>query len=545
MHSKNLALINYQQACELIGTLAALGITYFGVSPGSRSTPLALAIASLDGIESHVHFDERGLGFWAVGLAKSIEAPVAIVTTSGTAVANLFPAVMEAFHSRLPLIIITADRPPEMIGKGANQTTFQDQFFHRFCQKSVTLPCPAIDTVSGSLRPALIDIVTEANRHQRPVHVNVPYREPLCPPAETLTPFLIPPSIPTKSMSRPPVSLPKDLLEAGKTVATGLILVGKRSIHSNPKDILALSEALNWPIIADINSQLRLTAHPHMLHYGNILMESDPESVKPEMVIQIGHPLISKSAFSTLKRCPIWLNIQEYEEIQDPFETVTHCIFGRLSQAKDSILSTIPKSSGHFLSDLQKKHQYVTESLNKKFQSAPFSEKTIAAELIPLIPKDWGLFISNSLPVRVMNDYASPTPYHIPIESNRGVSGIDGIVSSAIGFFQGLRKAGIALIGDLSFFHDLNGLAQLKSLSTPLILIVINNHGGGIFNTLPVAIHQDHFEKFFKTPQNVKIADIARSFGVDYKKISTQKDFRLFSLKNSHSHLIIEVELQP
>lgn len=555
--------INYCWAALLIEELGRCGVEAAFVSPGSRSSSLALSIARSKKIKSFVHFDERGTGFAALGFAAANRKPTIVITTSGTAVANLFPAVVEASKKKLPLIILTADRPPELRQTGAHQTIDQVNFFGRYTQWSVDLPCPSSKITPSFILTTVDQAVYRAK--SGPVHLNCMFREPLVPikDSNNLSVYLKPLAAWLKSkepfttyhsnrstLTNSSVSkLSKIINESTR----GIIVVGKLADADDQEATLKLAQKLNWPIFADIASGLRLgSKDTHVIHYYDQLLRSEKltERIAPECVIHLGGRITSKRWYQFIEKVKPahYLMILNHPLRNDPLHAVTERIQIKVSTFCETLSSSVKtKSKNQALAFLFKANKKLDQLFQKELsQSDSISEAAIARTISKLIPQRNALFLSNSLPIREMDMFAAMDGPAVRVEGNRGASGIDGIVATAVGFSFGLNKPITLLIGDLALLHDLNSMALVKNLTHPMTIVVINNDGGGIFSFLPIAdkkAAKDDFEKFFGTPHGLKFSGISNFFALEYARPRTLREFG--SIYNKHQKskksLLIEI----
>ncbi len=532
MSSPNL---NYLWSSLIVEELIRNGVDYFCISPGSRSSPLVCAVADNPKAKTFVHFDERGTAFHALGYTSATGKPCVLICTSGTALANFFPAIIEASKKKLPLIILTADRPPELRLTGANQTIDQIKIFGEYVRFFFDLPTP-----SQEIKPefVLTTIDQAVFRSQGelpgPVHLNCPFREPLAPVQmkgnfkfylESIKNW-IKTGKPYTSYIRSEKKLnAKDtqmVCEILRNSQKGIIAVGKLSCPEDSKAIYQLAEKLNWPIFPDITSGLRLgCAHPNIISYfDQILMSANLVKIKTDCVLHLGGRLTSKRFYEYLpKNDPQnYIVVLNHPLRNDPLHKVSLRIQSKTEHFCKEIIKGIKSAnkSHPFLKLLKDENKKIDLKLEKMGDTPQLTE-TIAVRLLSkLLPKDSGLFIASSLPIREMDMVASPNANPVVVSSNRGASGIDGTIASSVGFAVGLNKPTTLLIGDLAFLHDLNSLAMLKNLHTPLVIVALNNNGGRLFSKLPIAEFKSYFEKFFLTPHNLRFEHAAQLFKIPY-----------------------------
>jgi len=481
-----LGKINLESANVLIDSLVQTGVTQFFIAPGSRSTSLTLAAINHSKTVCSSHFDERGLGFQALGFAIGSKKTAAIIVSSGTAVGNLLPAIMEAHHSNVSLLVLTADRPPELRDSSANQTTHQTKIFSPFVrfEKEILLSDPHFS------KKALSSFASYAVYKARngPVHLNVMSREPFfekTSPSEFIAP---------KYFSAEPqkIEVPA-FFDPDKK---GLILIGKTEENLEP--IFELSERLSCPIFADILSNGRsYPKHPHVVDSFDLLLKGR-DFPKPDYVLHFGGRFVSKKVFSWLQERKVYANIQEADECFDPYQLVTH----HFKTSLKSFCEACPGSSDQSVE---------TFSLDLKISED--TEPGYMQQLGKHFPKNTSLFLANSMPIRDADNFFFPNNAPKRIFANRGVSGIDGNIATAVGLSKAVGPL-IAVLGDLACLHDLNSLALAKGL--PILFIVFNNSGGGIFSHLPVAEEKQGFDEFFTCKHGHSFEKAAKLFGLEY-----------------------------
>ncbi len=539
--------INILWSRLIIEELLRNGVEYFCLASGSRSAPLAVALSQTPQAKSFIHYDERGLGFHAVGYAAAARKPAALITTSGTAVANLFPALIEAGKKKLPLIVLTADRPPELRHTGANQTIDQVKMFGDTVRFYFDMPCPTEDIPPEVVLTTIDQAVFRARGElPGPVHINCMFREPLA-PVETRRSFRQYLK-PLKSWlaagdaytryRRGETHLPEPVLEEILTalggIQNGVIAVGKLSSSEDENAVLALSQQLNWPVFPDISSGLRL-GHPEeniIPHFDQILLsEKFIEQLPVDGVLQVGGRMTSKRWTDLIKKKQPRHHIMvlNHPLRNDPAHTVSLRIQSGIASFCSAIIPGLPqRAATPSLARLQGASETVSTRIEKSLYTADntLSEPAVCRMISELIPRDTALFLANSMPIRDMDMFASAGHNPVRTGANRGASGIDGTIASAVGFTKGHGTAGTLIIGDLALLHDINSLMMTKSLSHPLVIVVLNNDGGGIFSFLPIAQFKNAFEKYFGTPHGLTFAHAARLFGLAYDSPRTQTEFQ-------------------
>ncbi len=500
----------------LIDQLVQQGVVDFFIAPGSRSTPITLAAKAHPKVKIHTHFDERGLGFFALGCALAKQAPVAIIVTSGTAVGNLLPAVMEAHHTSTPLIVLTADRPSELREASSNQTTDQTKIFQNFVRWQFDLDSSMPTKATRS--KAAQAVYHALHPHPGPVHINCPLREPLYPAHFD---FVHGESIAIES-TLTSICAPKELPQKG------IILLGRT--HET-EDALRIAKQLGWPVFADVLSSARLEDTKEQIRHFDWLFKEAP---RPECVIHFGERLTSKRLMEWLNASPpaqYW-HVSPHSHWVDP----SHLVTGRIHA---------PISSTNFYAEIDPTWLPIWKALDEKVEkkliatakSEPFTE-TVAMHLLQELELDeWAIFLANSMPIREGDWFLFPQNAK-GFYANRGLSGIDGNIATIAGLSIGLDAPVLAVIGDMTALHDLNSLALLQNL--PVVLLVSNNDGGGIFSHLAVA-NDPNFEKLWAFPHGRSFKHAAAMFDLEYSQVEDEISFNKAmkrALKEKKPHLI-------
>lgn len=470
----------------IVDQLIEQGVEQFCISPGSRSTPLALAVAEHPKAKAIVHFDERGIGFYALGYAKASGKPAAVIVTSGTAVGNLMPSVMEAHHSFTPMILLTADRPIELRDCSANQTTDQTKFFHQFVRWQTDLPPSGSETYFRSTTAQAVFWAMQ--NFPGPVQINCAFKEPFYPPK--IEPSFGTPISHYFSRMVPP-------LEALHSNASrGIIVIGR--IPCDPRPILKLAARLKWPVFADLLSQARCFPTVEQIKgYDAILKSECP--LKPDLILHFGERVLSKTILNWNQSSP-WTHISPYPVLQDPERRVSVRVQCDIELFSDRFQA---KTNPSWLQEWKRRETMLP--------SHPLT-----------VPKGWAVFLGNSMPIRDAENYLYPDDC-AGFFCNRGLSGIDGNIATAAGLAEGLQKPLIALIGDQTCLHDLNSIPLLKQSRFPIHLIVENNFGGQIFTRLPIS-KSPHFDRFWTASHNWGFEGIAKMFGLSYVQSETIPD---------------------
>lgn len=556
--------LNYLWSYLMVEELIRHGVDYFCIAPGSRSSPLAVSIADHPKAKLITHFDERGLAFHALGYSSATGKPGVILTTSGTAVANLFPAIVEASKKKVPLIILTADRPVELRQTGAHQTINQVNIFGEYVRFFFDLPAPTFDIQPNFVLTTVDQAMARSKGELKgPVHLNCQFREPLTPlktqhiPKSYLQKILAwehssePFTLYTQSSIQSVATEFKTVAEKINAIKNGLMVVGKLANEKERETVLKLSEKLNWPIFADGVSGLRLgNSHKNVIHYFDqvLLSEKIKSRFKVDGILHFGGRITSKRFYEFLNA----QNLKDYIMVlnhplrNDPFHNVTVRVQDSAGHFCTEILKQVEsRKSNAILPMLRSFNQNIHRLIDQTLiQDKRLSEVFVARTITRLIPKQHNLFLSNSLPIREIDMYGSTEGENGTIGSNRGASGIDGIIASAIGFANGTGKPTTLLIGDLAFLHDLNSLAMLNQTKAPVHIVVLNNQGGGIFNFLPVTHEKNIFERIFALSHHLTFENAAKMFNLTYENPDTKKSFESVYQTGCRSKTSSLIEIQ-
>ncbi len=554
-------------AATLVDEWVRCGLEHAVVCPGSRSTPLVLALAQRSELALHVRLDERGACFYALGLAAITGRPVVVCTTSGTAAAELLPGVVEAASSRLPLILCTADRPPALHGVGAPQSIEQTGLFGCFVSWSMTPGVPE-DSGRGWWRSLAARAYAEASDGPggpSPVHLNLSFVEPLVGGAGDLPPAR-PDHRPWHRFARlvegdAPAAL-EELVSTWRG-RDGVVIAGA---HCGPADaVFDFADALGWPVLADPRSGCRVSREG-VVSTADVVLRAPAvkAALEPEVIVSLGEPWISKvvagfvaesagrgAAVVLVDRWGRWLDPDRVASARfhaDPESWLRAALRVLAADPPGPAPAGGPGEAGkaepsrswraRWIAAEEAARQVVEAVLvdaggrpqrleaERRSPLVPparhqsrLSEPGVAARILGMLPPGAALLVSASMPVRDLEWFAPPLPHPPRVFSNRGANGIDGVVATA----QGMAAAGVgpvvALVGDLAFFHDASSLVTLASTrpaSTSCTIVVLDNGGGGIFEFLPQARVLDRtvFETFFATPPAVSVVEVARGFGI-------------------------------
>lgn len=502
---------NLRWAEVIIEALSRHGMKHICIAPGSRSTPLTLAAINNAKLHCHTHFDERGLGHLALGLAKASNEPVGVIVTSGTAVANLYPSLIEAGLTGEKVIFLTADRPPELIDCGANQAIRQTHIFASHPAQSLMLPRPTQD-ISAKWLVTAIDNGMNQLRHGA-FHINCPFAEPLYGDMDgehewqkTLGEWW--------NSSHPWLTEP--LTHSVALVADwyfwrqkkGVVLAGRMSA-SEGELVAKWAQELGWPVIGDVLSQ---TGQPYPCA-DLWLQHPDAQQVlkHAELVVQFGSSLTGKRLLQWQANC----EPQEYwiiDSIPQRLDPANHRGRKLTCSIKGWLDNHPAQPRSLWCESLQTLAQKAQHHVHQQLHDQ-FSEAAVAFQLPELLSPRGQLFVGNSLIVRLV-DALAQLPLGYPVYSNRGASGIDGLISTMAGVQRATARPTLTIVGDISALYDLNSLALLREPSAPTVLIIVNNNGGQIFSMLPTP--DEARQNYYCMPQNVSFEPAAKMFGLQY-----------------------------
>lgn len=534
--------MNHQESltayiAAFVAELVQSGLTDVVVSPGSRSTPMAMVMAEHPGLKLHIHVDERSAAFFALGIAKVTNKPVAILCTSGTAAANYFPAIVEARYSRVPLLVLTADRPHELREVGAPQAIDQIHLYGHHVKwfAEMALPDKNNEIIRYARTVCARATAIACQAPAGPVHLNFPFREPLIPKLdgdlfqldERPKGYV---NVRNGELSISDEQL-KEVVSKLDGNEKGIIVCGNIADENFADAVTRLSEKLNFPIIADPLSQLR-SGHHNLKNviesYDTFLRNEDAKAyLKPDVVIRFGAMPISKALTIFLKENH---NAEQYVidgagGWRDPAALSTEMIFCNETIFCEKLLNSIePVSSIQYLEKWQEMNRLTKANMALMKDVTSLSEGRLFYHLADFLPEEATLFVGNSMPIRDLDSFFTNNNKSIKVLANRGANGIDGTVSTALGAAL-YSKPLYLVLGDLTFFHDLNGLIAAKLYNIDIHIILINNNGGGIFSFLPQSQHPKNFELLFGTPLNIEFEHAVKMFNGNFTKINDWEHF--------------------
>jgi 2-succinyl-5-enolpyruvyl-6-hydroxy-3-cyclohexene-1-carboxylate synthase len=475
----------------IVRQILEAGVTDVVISPGSRNAPLSLAFfaaSKRELIKLHTRIDERTAAFFALGITKASGRPVPIVCTSGTAVANYHPAVLEASHTNLPLLVLTADRPAALRRTGANQTTEQARIFGKAVRYFAD--------ISGTAYPMELPF---NSLHSGPVHLNIQFEEPLVGDNDEGW-------LDDLKVSAPKVFGRKKAGTFFTKSTRGILVIGHDRAGLELSEVQDFAEKLGWPVIAEDP-----LSFPGALAHASIFLTSKTiaEDVAPDTVVVIGRTTLSRSINALVN------SARKVIAIDPRMATVDS---DRAAAQKFTQLPAVEVATpdAEYAQKLQKYSQRAQKLVSG---ISDWSEALVAREIAGALPNGTSLFISSSRPIRDVEGFAEPRS-GVETFANRGLAGIDGNISAALGIAS-QRSSTIAVLGDLGFLHDVTGLIHQEDIN--LKIFVINNNGGGIFSTLSQR-GVEGFEEVFGTPHNLDLIAIAKSFGISASSVGTKSE---------------------
>ena len=564
----------------VVQELVRSGVRDVCLTPGSRCTPLTVAFAEHPAVTTHTHIDERSAAFYALGRAKATGQPTPLVCTSGTALANYHPAVMEADRARVPMLLLTADRPRVLQDSGANQTVDQEKLYGGAVRAYRTLPEPAAeDRKVRALRTAVSRAVATSVRSggpPGPVHLNVPFEKPLEPiPDDSVPPDWADTDLAARGRAderpyvettpgRPdlPAAARAAVVDAIDDAERGLIVAGPADEPPDRDALLGLARATGFPVLADPLSGLRFGDHVDAEGvlvcgaYDDYLDEprfapdagAGDERSAPDLVLRFGASPTSKTLRQYLRDATRQAGTRQL--VVDPAGGWREAEF----TAGDAVLADPTRLAASVSGRVASR---CAPTWRERFAAAETTQRAVLAdadatfegrilrEVVRRTPAPGTLFVSNSMPVRDLDRFGEPRAGPIRVLGNRGASGIDGITSTALGAGSASDGPLVLVTGDLAFYHDANGLLALPRNGLEATVVVINNDGGGIFRVLPIESFDPPFTEFFRTPLGLDLSHLARLYGLDFARVHAESDGdeafgSLFdaAVESSGSHLI-------
>ncbi|MFN8446142.1 MAG: 2-succinyl-5-enolpyruvyl-6-hydroxy-3-cyclohexene-1-carboxylic-acid synthase [Caldilineaceae bacterium] len=525
--------VRQQLINQILDSCIQLGVLEFVIAPGSRSAPLVTALAQRSELRLRIVVDERAAGYVALGIAQQLRRPVGLICTSGTAALNFAPAVTEAFYQRIPLLVLTADRPPEWIDQQDNQAIHQPRLYEPHVLASFELPTDVAhpDAQWQALRMVTQAIGLATTPVMGPVHINVPLREPIYPATQLPAPQPAVRTIQTLPMAQRLAPAAWDELRTiWRQAERKLIIAGMHPPDS--RLVATLQKLANDPtvaVIADVTANLFPGGTP--IVHGDMIWGSQDAPTQarlaPDLVVSFGGQVVSKYWKTVLrKNPPKWLWQLWIDDVApDPFQALTHTIPMEAADFFDGIAFLVPKTqtqavraTSNYADDWKALEAKAQQKLTQFVETADFGEFKAVAAVMAALPTASHLQLGNSMAIRYANFIGwLPNMGETQVNSNRGTSGIDGTVSTAVGAALTTQKITTLIVGDLAFFYDRNGLWQ-ANLPPNLRIVLLNNHGGGIFDIIegPNKLDRAVQERFFLTPQPLTARRTAEDHGLDY-----------------------------
>jgi 2-succinyl-5-enolpyruvyl-6-hydroxy-3-cyclohexene-1-carboxylate synthase len=516
-------------ATALIDELVASGMRHACVSPGSRSTPLALALERHAGVTVYVHLDERSSAFFALGLAKALRRPVAVACTSGTAAAELFPAVVEASQARVPLYLLTADRPPRLRGTGANQTIDQGRLFGTYPRAYLDPSVPASAADALGWRRVGREAVTACGGPQPgPVHINCSFDEPLVPAGDVVdVPERDPARVERPDRNLEPLAADVDRAARELSGARGVVVAGSNWWMASG-EVAQLAQRLGWPLLAEPTSGLRRPGWA-ALAAGQSLIASTAfmERHRPEVALQIGATPTTRASQAFVTSAERLLVVDLFHPDPDPDQRASWRLAANPDRLATGLLDgthRVEPAPEGWLASWRDADGHARRAMDDVLDATDDpTELRLARDLAAAAPEGGTLFVGNSTPIRDLDVAMAPRD-GLQILANRGASGIDGLVSTALGIATAGTGPTVALIGDLSLLYDAGALLwNGQRPPSDLVIAVPNNRGGAIFGSLDQRELPEH-DRLFVTPQDVDLAALSSAAGVGHARLERMSD---------------------
>lgn len=536
---------NTLYATTLVDELVRAGLRHVCLAPGSRNTPLVLAFARHPGVQVSSHLDERSAAFFALGLALATGMPAAVVCTSGSAAANFLPAIVEAHQSGVPLLALTADRPHELRDSGANQTIDQVKMFGSFARWSVDMALPEATPPAVVLRNlrtlAARAMAVAGGPPGSVVHLNLPFRAPLeptpvagdlsDPPAEAQpraagAPF-------TRIAVATEVAAPEEITDEIAAILNhherGLIICGPRCPGDDFGALVAeLSRRTGYPVLADGVSGVRF-GYPEVLGGYETFLFGTPDVPPPEVVVRFGAVPTSKwlNQYLDTAAPQAVIHVRAGGIWADDSHRVSHFVAADERATIRALLARLTARRSAWAQPFASAEARVWAAIEAGISSGAYFDGAAVYDVIDLLPSGASLFVGNSLPVRHLDQFGRPGAKPIHAFANRGASGIDGNLSTALGIGAGRPDTALAaIVGDITFYHDMNGLLAVRRCGVPVTIVLLNNDGGGIFHRLPINRFEPEFSHYFLTPHGLDLMHAARLYGLEHVRADGREAFR-------------------
>lgn len=538
---------NMLWAHALVDELGRQGVAHVCVAPGSRSAPLAVAFARDERFTVHSLLDERSAGFFALGIGRASGRPAAVLTTSGTAAANLLPAAIEASLGESPLILVTADRPAYLRGLDANQTIDQVKLFGSFVRLFCDTPLPrAEDAPLRHLRALAARAVAAARGEpEGPVHLNIQFEKPLEPtPVDGDVPATLAESgreavhgrhdgapytrsYGAAALASELVALVRNRVSAA---SRGLIVCGPMHRAGAGQAVLELAAATGFPVLADPLSGARFapgaTAHAIAGYDLFLAHDSAREALTPDLVLRIGSAPTSAATRRFLDGCAdaVQVVVDAGGRWKDHLARAHDYVRADAAAICTTVSRELEPAGDPAWIDRWRTAERVTRDVVAEALDGELFEGAVAASIAEALPTETTWFVGNSMPIRDVDAFALPRDDRLHVMGHRGASGIDGNVSSALGASAVSARATLALLGDLTFLHDQNGLLAARREQLPVVFVIIQNDGGGIFHLLPIRDYDPPFTEQIVMPQGVDLARVADVYELPHRRVDSKED---------------------
>ncbi|WP_342558730.1 2-succinyl-5-enolpyruvyl-6-hydroxy-3-cyclohexene-1-carboxylic-acid synthase [Metasolibacillus sp. FSL K6-0083] len=515
-------LTNY--VYRIVASLLQHGVEEVVVSPGSRSTPLAYAFASTESVKMHRQIDERAAAFYALGIAKASAKPVVLLCTSGTAAANYFPAIIEAKYARVPLIVLTADRPHELREVGAPQTIDQIRLYGGHVKYSMEFPIPDVapQTVQFIEHHIGRAVAIASSAPFGPVHINIPLREPLLIDFRSLNELTFKASFLQETI---PSQAARDFLaQTINDTENGILIIGELPLGLDIAPLWSFIRNCKWPVLIESLANMRGAVPedclPYVISTYDAILKNEhfKEAVAAHTVIRFGAQPVSKFVmqFLTQTMPEKYIVIDEDALFRDSTNSSTHFIQGKPGAWLEQL--TLQTDSIHYLTLWQQAERIARKHI-AAYTAHAQDEGAFVQKMLELVPNGSDIFVSSSMPIRDIDTFFLATNKDIRIFANRGANGIDGVTSTALGFSTVHKRPTYLIIGDLAFLHDANAFIASRYQANDLTVVVLNNDGGGIFSYLPQASIEAHYEDLFGTPTALTFEQLAAMYDVQYERL--------------------------
>jgi 2-succinyl-5-enolpyruvyl-6-hydroxy-3-cyclohexene-1-carboxylate synthase len=531
--------ITSELTTRYVGALADLGLRTAVISPGSRSTPLSLAFALQPRIELHVLHDERSAAFFALGAAKALGSPTAVVATSGTAATHYHPAVSEASHARVPLLVHTADRPPELRGSGAPQTVDQIKLFGDTVRLFHDFGVPDASTAASARSVALRAWSAALDVPPGPVHLNFPFREPLATPLAPASPD---PAL--RHVPGYPTLEPEGLRDLASRLSgrRALIVAGGRQRPGFAVAAALLAGEAGLPVLADIQcrfpSPATISATPLLADAGAL------DRLAPDVVLRIGAIPTSKALWRWMESASVEQLLVDDGSWRDPLGSVSTAYRSDPATTLIDLAGRVDPAPEGWLAAWRDADAVASEAVSSALGSESFPTEPGAVRAVwESAPVGSTVYVASSMPIRDLDAYAGDPRGDINVLANRGANGIDGLLSASAGAAIAAGHRVTAIAGDLSVLHDATALAAIARYEIPVTVVVLNNDGGGIFHFLPQAgeVDDERFEQVFGTPHGLSLARVSEAFGVPARRVETESELRDAVRSPGAGPLLVEV----